>query len=268
MIDIVVMIVTIILIFIIGIINYKKSENYIEKTMCIVLFIVVVIPCIIYCLDKFNMPTEFNMTKNLDSQNWLSFLGNYTSSIVGAIIGGAITVLVTVLQIEKNNEQTEKRDKENLRLQNMPILKYTLDTRYEDDGQDDSLIMSNQDTGRIYRLNISLKNIGLNNIKNIKVDFESEIIKKKERFIGKDSIISMEMKEEIIIKKYFSIKYREEPYKMKLIVYYEDVLNNLYRQILDIDYITTNSFKKGANISYIKYIIKEEELINKEEINK
>lgn len=240
MIDIVVMIVTIILIFIIGIINYKKSENYIEKTMCIVLFIVVVIPCIIYCLDKFNMPTEFNMTKNLDSQNWLSFLGNYTSSIVGAIIGGAITVLVTVLQIEKNNEQTEKREKENLRLQNMPILKYTLDTIYKDEEHEESLLINNQEGGKIYRLNISLKNIGLNNIKSIKVDFESEIIKKKERFIGKDTIVPMEIKEEISIKKYFSLKYREEPYKMKLIVYYEDVLRSCYKQIIDINYMATN----------------------------
>ena len=100
LIAIIVLIIFFIIIFLYSL--YKKAENYMERTLFVLLIIVCFVPVIIYFFDSFNIPSEMNWTKNLDSQNWLSFLANYTSSIISAIIGGVITMIVTILQIQRN----------------------------------------------------------------------------------------------------------------------------------------------------------------------
>lgn len=111
----VILIIIILLIIILPIIFlyklYKKAENYIEKTFFIVLVIVYLVPVIIYYLDKFNVPTIFEMTENINPQNWLNFVSNYITSIISTIIGGIITMFITMSEIQRNNEDTEKEKK-------------------------------------------------------------------------------------------------------------------------------------------------------------
>ena len=115
-------------------------------------------------------------------------------------------------------------------------------------------------------MNISIKNIGLNNIKNIKVDFKSSLINKSTyRILGGCSLEVLEKEEEIKINRFFSLKSSEEPYDMDIIVYYEDVLSNWYRQILKIHY-TATSISKGGYIGIARYEVHKEELIKEEDI--
>lgn len=88
--------------------NYKKCETGGEKLLFILYAIIVTTPIIIYYLDIWNIPSILNLTKNIDSQNWLSFLANYTSSIVSTIIGTTVSIYLVFFQISKNNEDTEK----------------------------------------------------------------------------------------------------------------------------------------------------------------
>lgn len=89
----------------------------------------------------------------------------------------------------------------------MPILKYSIDTEYKGKGELEELIITNIDNGHAYGLNISIKNIGLNNIKNIKVDFKSPLINKSiYRILGSCSLEVLEKEEEIIINRFFSLK--------------------------------------------------------------
>lgn len=55
--------------------------------------------------------------------------------------------------------------------------------------------------------------------------------------------------------------------KMKLIVYYEDVLDNWYKQILNITYNASNIFEKGNYIGKASYSVEKEERIEESDIN-
>lgn len=247
-------------------INYKKCKDDLEKSLYILLFFVSIVPAVIYYLDRYNVPTQLGWTVDVNTQNWLGFLANYSSGIISAIISAVILVIVTILQIKKNNEDNIERDKENLRVQNMPILKYLIDTENKSKGTLDELIITNTDDGNVYNLNISIKNIGLNNIKNIKIDFKSSIIGHSiYRILGNQTIEVLEKGEEIELNKFFSLKSSNEPYDIDIVIYYEDVLSNWYRQILNIHYTATNVSKDGY-ISTVRYEVNKEEIIEEKEI--
>lgn len=168
------------------------------------------VPIVIYYLDRYDVPTYLGWSINVDSQNWLAFLANYSAGIISAVISAVVLVIVTILQIKKNNEDNIERDKENLRVQNMPILKYSIDTENKGKGELEELIITNIDNGNVYNLNISIKNIGLNNIKNIKVDFKSPLINNSTyRILGNYSLEILEKKEEIVINRFFFKKFRK-----------------------------------------------------------
>lgn len=247
-------------------INYKKCKDDLEKSLYILLFFVSIVPIVIYYLDRYDVPTYLGWSINVDPQNWLAFLANYSAGIISAVISAVILVIVTILQIKKNNEDNIERDKENLRVQNMPILKYSIDTENKGKGELEELIITNIDNGNTYNLNISIKNIGLNNIKNIKVDFKSPLINNSTyRILGNYSLEVLEKEEEIVINRFFSLKSSEKPYDMNIIVYYEDVLSNWYRQILNVHYTATNISKEGY-IGIARYEVSEEEIIKEEDI--
>ena len=242
-------------------VNYKKCKDDLEKSLYLLLFFVSMVPMAIYYLDRYNVPTYLGWSINVDSQNWLSFLANYSAGIISAVISAVVLVIVTILQIKKNNEDNIKRDKENLRVQNMPILKYTIDTENKGNRDMDEFIITNCENGNSYNLNISIKNIGLNNIKNIKIDFKSSLINNLTyRIFGNNSLEVLEKEDNIEINRFFSLKSSEQPYEMNIIVYYQDVLSNWYKQILNIHY-TATSISKGGYIGIVRYEINKEEFI-------
>ena len=271
-------IILLILIFLFVRYSYKKCNGVVEKIVCIILVITYFTPILIYYLDLWNIPSALNLVNNINSQNWLAFLSNYTSSIVSTMIGVTASIFLALYQIKKNNEENIKReaenkkynlkrDKENIRLQNMPILKYKLNTCEPVSSED--LIVTKFNSNKTYRLTIALKNIGLNNIKNIKINFESDILKTyRTRLLGKDTVVVMEKGEEIKIKKYFALDISNKPYQIIIIIFYQDVLSNWYKQILNINYMPTNRVELGGYIGDVQYIVEEEKmLINEEEID-
>ena len=156
----------------------KKSNSLAEKISEIVLAMVMAVILVIYYLDRYDIPTALNLGMNIDTQNWLSFIGNYITGVISAVIGALVAVWTTIYQIKKNNEENNRRDKENLRIQNMPILKYDINTERKGTGDLSELIVTNKENelGNAYNLNIILKNIGMNSIKNIIIDFKSPVI--------------------------------------------------------------------------------------------
>jgi len=88
------------------------------------LFFITLVPIVIYYLDRYNVPTYMGWATDVNSQNWLAFLANYSAGIMSAVIGAIVLVLVTIWQINRNKQDSIERDKQNLRIQNMPILKY------------------------------------------------------------------------------------------------------------------------------------------------
>lgn len=249
--------------------EYKKCNSLLEKILYVCVYFIVLAPIIIYYCDRFNIPSILTLDKNLDTQSWLSFCGNYISSIVSAIIGALALVLMTKYQIRKNDEENEKRSSENNRIQNMPLLKYKIETSSQNQKIDiDHLIISKYSgkTTSSYELNISIKNIGLNSVKKIIVDLESDMVSERYRLLGADTQIPIEKNENKEIYRYFALESGKE-YLMNLKVYYEDVLQNWYLQTVEINYNATKINNGTSQIGQVSYKVNEEQLINKNDIS-
>lgn len=253
--------------------NINKKDNKLEdKIAHFMISITILAVLFIYLLDKYNIPTKLNMNVNVNTQNWLNVIMTYISSILSAVIAAVVSVYITIYQIKKNNEDNDKRNKENLRIQNMPMLKYEITTTIMEENQEinsDHLIISNckQKNTLPYELFILIKNIGLNNVKRIIIDFESTMINYTYKIIGHNNIIPIEKNESRRIYGYFSLE-KNKKYPMKLNVYYEDVLQNWYYQIVDIEYNTTNYNENSSPIGQSSYKVNEETLISDEKVPK
>lgn len=250
--------------------SMRKSNDLVEKICYIVLAVVNSTFLIIYYLDKFNIPTELGWNVNVNTQNWLSFIVTYATSIVSAGIAALVSVFITIYQIKKNNEHNEKRDKENLRIQNMPMLKYEMKTSSNRDDYKielEHLIVSNcnEKSMTTYNLFILIKNIGLNNVKRIIIDMESSMMKKIYRILGDNNVVPLEKNEEKEIFRYFALE-REKEYLIKLHIYYEDVLQNWYYQVIEATYDATKYNDNSLPIGQINYKVNEEKQINTEDV--
>ena len=249
----------------------KKSNSLAEKISEIVLAMVMAVILVIYYLDRYDIPTALNLGMNIDTQNWLSFIGNYITGVISAVIGALVAVWTAIYQIKKNNEENNRRDKENLRIQNMPILKYDINTERKGTGDLSELIVTNKENelGNVYNLNIILKNIGMNSIKNIIIDFKSPVINNSiYRLLGKNAVNPVEKDEVIELNKFFSLKPSDKYYEMYIVLYYQDVLSNWYKQEIQIHYNASNIFDKGGYIGRLNYEVKKDVEINENEIEK
>lgn len=244
---------------------FNKSNSVIETISYLILAIIDITLLGIYYLDRFNIPTELGWNTNVNTQSWLNFIGTYFTGILGAGIGVVVSVFVTIYQIKKNNEENTKRDNENLRIQNMPMLKYEIKTTDINEKNDaiNHLIISNCDDKKSipYHIYISIKNIGLNNVKRIIVDFESTMVNNTERIMGGNTVIPIEKNEIKNIYRYFALE-GDNQYKMQLNVYYEDVLQNWYFQTIDILYKATKLNNGSYPLGIVDYKVNEEILID------
>lgn len=87
------------------------------------------------------------------------------------------------------------------------------------------------------------------------------------KIIDYNNIIPIEKNETKSIYRYFYLE-RDKEYQMKLIVYYQDVLQNWYYQTIDITYEATKYNKNSSSIGQINYKVNEEILINEEKVPK
>lgn len=249
----------------------NKANSLVEKLFYISIFVLVVAIFVTYYLDRYNIPTYFLLVRNVNSQNWLSLIGNYISGIVSAIIGGLVVVWSTMYQVKKNSEDNEKRNMESLRLQNLPIIKYDINTEARGSGDLTELILTNKEyeSGEVYCLNIILKNIGMNTIKSVIVDFKSPVVNNAIcRLLGNDAIVPVEKGEVVELNHYFNLNKSEKYYEMNLTIYYQDVFSNWYMQDVIIHYYASDIFEMGRFIGRVLFDVKEESRINVDEIEK
>ena len=136
---------------------YKESKSLVERTLYILFLIVYFIPIIIYYLDKYDIPTKFGYTKGIDTNRWFDFISSYVVGIVGAIISGAILILITLKQIRTqiDNNNDDKR------IQNAPIFDYVLSNKITANCKYNHEIKLKED-GELYHVFFKIENIGLN----------------------------------------------------------------------------------------------------------
>ena len=239
----------------------EKSNSLVERISYIVLAIVDSAILIIYYLDRFNIPTELGWNINVNTQNWLDFIATYTTGIISTGIAALVSVSVTIYQIKKNNEENDKRDKENFRIQNMPLLKYDClqeeNTLLELTQLDTNIA---EDKGVAQQITLSLKNIGLNSIRKYYIKIKSNILKREYIFeIAKENVI--EKGQEVIIPFVLRLK-TEETYNFKITLYYQDLVFNIYEQDVMLEYKLFN-INDGLNYCYnYQFMVQEEKQID------
>lgn len=210
--------------------NYQKSETVPEKIVCLAIFFVGFAPIIIYYLDKYNVPTLLKWNENVNPQNWLSFISSYLSSIAGAVFSAAVLVIVTIKQMDRTLKENQARDKEERRINNMPLLEYKIFSN-EDRNKKICRVDTVFEDGFSCGINLKIKNIGMNSVRKSFIVLSSPEVTTKKCFeVDKQSCIYKEETKELK----FLLTLPAGEYKFTLKVYYEDLLKNWYMQKIEI----------------------------------
>ena len=214
--------------------EYKSSENSSIQVLMILIFVSVFFPLVIFFLDRYNFFSNIGYLENIDSDNWHSFLATYGSSLVSALIGAGFLVVVTGIQMDRSKEDNDDLAKKQLRLQNIPVLKFKVN--YENNSKNGPTIVIDDQLSDVRELtfvNINIKNIGLGIAQNIKYFAVVDTINTFE--INQDISIAYHNKdEEIVHSIYFNVPAVENYNKnILLLLYYDDLLGNNYVQKFD-----------------------------------
>ena len=90
--------------------KYKEENDTGYKFLYLTTIICWLLLALIYNFDRYNLPSWMGWTTNIDTQDWLTFLGSYLPGIISTIVSAIMLLWVTAIQIKTNREDNEKRD--------------------------------------------------------------------------------------------------------------------------------------------------------------
>ncbi len=265
-------IVIIIIMFILSgmflVINYKKAQNDFEKVLFIFISVAIWIPAILYYLDRFNVPSLLGYTDNLDSKDWLNNLMSYFCVLITTLINSAFLIFVTREQINRTYNDNIEINKENQRMQNMPLLKYNISNEKISNEFWEENVKWFPPKNPLYGSTIdsldftfSIQNIGLNTVKKCYLKIESPVLRNVEifEFFNQSSIEKGEIKS----KEFIVPSIIKGTYKFIITVYYQDLLKNWYSQECNFNVSINNIYDKSGNVNtFDSFFVKDEKLLN------
>ncbi len=236
--------------------DFKNCETFFEQAIYIILILSCLLVSSLYILDRFNIPSYFHWGNNINTQNWLSILTNFSTTMLAETLGGVILFFITMRQIKMNNEDNLKRDKEERRINNMPLLSYQFDYNSNISYETHFLHPLNRKTDWGYvRQCFSIKNIGMNSVRNCYVQLLCDTLELDTTYsLGIQG--TLDKSEEKGIE--FNIPIWDGRHDIKMIVFYEDLVHNWYQQNINFQYIVF----QYKIISHESYNISEETLIS------
>lgn len=247
--------------------GYKEAVNDFEKILYEMLSFAAIFPIVIYYLDRYDIPSFLGYTTNINSSNWIGILIDYSAVIFSTLLNATFLIYVTLKQIEQTNKDNIKLNNETQRMQNIPLLRYQFtheNVGEEILGEGKKWIFSNRkkDYNEYIDFTIEIENIGLNSVRKVFLELKSEIFNKKQGFelCNQSNIeIKEKKKKEIII-----TNVPKGEYKFEITVYYQDLLKNWYKQIIELKVAVTDIYNpnnKGFdNITYVK--INDEKIVS------
>ena len=235
---------------------YNKCESQFEKIFYILFVVIETFIIVLYYLDRYNVPTLLGWNKNVDTQNWLSILSGFGTSVMVEILGGVILFFVTIMQINRTLEDNRNRDKEERRINNLPLLKYSFYDQLSDD-TNRKVLETRIEDGVLDEIILGIKNIGMNTVRKCYININGDVLKKGFCFeLNQQS--SLEKSEEKIIKFLFYLIPNKFDFTFK--IYYQDLTFNWYMQKFKLEYqllpISNGSFRYCST----KKIIIEDEI--------
>lgn len=236
--------------------QYKDSKTIDEKVIFFLVLFIFVVPLIIYYLDRYDIFSKLKWTEHTNSDRWFDFLATYISSIFGALIGAVALVLMTIHQMDRQDE----KDKEIVRINNMPLLTYKL-TRNTGDINLENLLVTTCKKGRSIDFELSIKNVGMNAIKKSFVVFSSADFSNS-YYSWLENNGCIDKNESVTIYRY--LKLSKGKHTINFTLYYCDLINNWYSQNVRLYFEITNYFDKDGNIYLPNMIIEDEKLLKEE----
>lgn len=209
------------------IVNSYKKGTIEMKFIIIILLIIVFLPIIIYLIDRFNLITIFGYNKNVDINNWFSFIKDYSTALVSSLINTFVVIYIAVIELKQNYEDNQNLNKENVRLQNLPCLKISGKEDSENNLHDSIHIkQKGKKTDKYICFSLIIQNIGLNAAKNLYIcnNFKNQDIKSYEKIKPTDFVESgTTISQDIFVEE---VKYNHVELDSEII--YQDLLNNWY----------------------------------------
>ena len=243
--------------------GYKDSKSDFEKVLYIMLSVAIMFPLFVYYLDRYNIPSRFGYTENIISSNWVDILTNYSATIISTLFSAVFLIFVTFKQMNETYNDNLKLNNEAQRIQNLPFLQYNFTyERLEDDifGENQKWIFSNQDdnNNKSIDFTMEIENIGLNTVRKVYLEVKSDLLDKKEYLeLCNQSNIEKNQKKK---KEFIIMNVANGTYKIEIVVYYQDLLKNWYKQKVYLTISLTNIYdSKTQNCNQINLVIVDDE---------
>lgn len=249
--------------------GYKDSKSDFEKVLYTMLSFAIILPLIVYYLDRYNIPSKLGYTENIISSDWVSILTNYSAAIISTLLSAVFLIFITFKQMDETYKDNIKLNNETQRIQNLPLLRYdfTLE-RLEGEMFDENKkwIFSNQDDSNSDSIDFTMEieNIGLNTVRKVYLEVESELFNQKENFelCNQSNIEKNQLKK----KEFIITNVAKGTYKIEITVYYQDLLKNWYKQKVHLTISVTNIYdSKTYDYNQINSIVvTDEEMLSRE----
>lgn len=249
--------------------GYKDSKSDFEKVLYTMLSFAIILPLIVYYLDRYNIPSKLGYTENIISSDWVSILTNYSAAIISTLLSAVFLIFITFKQMDETYKDNIKLNNETQRIQNLPLLRYdfTLE-RLEGEMFDENKkwIFSNQDDSNSDSIDFTMEieNIGLNTVRKVYLEVESELFNQKENFelCNQSNIEKNQLKK----KEFIITNVAKGTYKIEITVYYQDLLKNWYKQKVHLTISVTNIYdSKNYDCNQINSIVvTDEEMLSRE----
>lgn len=249
--------------------GYKDSKSDFEKVLYTMLSFAIILPLIVYYLDRYNIPSKLGYTENIISSDWVSILTNYSAAIISTLLSAVFLIFITFKQMDETYKDNIKLNNETQRIQNLPLLRYdfTLE-RLEGEMFDENKkwIFSNQDDSNSDSIDFTMEieNIGLNTVRKVYLEVESELFNQKENFelCNQSNIEKNQLKK----KEFIITNVAKGTYKIEITVYYQDLLKNWYKQKVHLTISVTNIYdSKNYDCNQINSIVvTDEKMLSRE----
>lgn len=218
----------------------KKQKNTGWNLILVAFFCIIFIPCFFLTLDQNDFFSKLGWFKNTNPDNWFSFFSNYVSALLGSVLSGAFLICITLFQLKKTDNDNLKKDMNNRRLQNYPILDYSISNTITGTK---NIIYLFLDGLNNYSLFIDVQNIGLNHAKNLKLHVKSSENDKGKNIDESELPKFLKLNDIFDFELVFCYDYNEEGKNRREITLeflYSDLLNNIYEQRIIINVEITN----------------------------
>ena len=213
---------------------YKKCENRTEKILYVYASAVLVFIIILYYSDKLNISGYLGIGDNTQPQNWLSILASLGTSIAAEILAGLILIYVTMLQIQENRKDMIRKEQEDRRINNMPLLVYDfLDNNNDAVKINNIYKLETKKMAQHTEITLSVKNIGMNAVRKSYVEIKGNSLIRTS-ICELDQQSSLDKNETKVID--FVLELENGKYNYEITIYYEDLLHNWYSQKIDLEF--------------------------------